>query len=130
MNSKSLSYLNLNAQTPYTYVKLNMVKHPSAYVLFSDVRNRSTETPYYSTATPGTGNWTTLATPQCYTTRFSSRHNNGGMSGFGDGHAAYYKYNVVVSSGGTVGAGYDPVNPNINWDVGGVGVPSGGASSD
>jgi prepilin-type N-terminal cleavage/methylation domain-containing protein/prepilin-type processing-associated H-X9-DG protein len=130
MNSKSLAYENINAQVPLVYVKQNMVKHPSAYVLFSDVRNRSTETPYSCVAPSGTGNWIVLATPQCYTTRFSSRHNGGGMITFSDGHASYYKYNIVVASGTPPGAGYDPGNPEINWDCEGNTVPSAGANSD
>ena len=125
MNSKSLAYENINANPPLVYVKQNMVKHPSSYVLFSDVRNRSNETPYTCVSAPGSGNWIVLATPQSYTTRFSSRHNGGGQITFSDGHAAYYKYNVVVSS-----MGYDPGNPNINWDCEGNVVPSAGGNSD
>jgi prepilin-type processing-associated H-X9-DG protein len=69
------------------------------------------------------GNSVDLATPQCYTTRFSSRHNQGGQITFSDGHAAYYKYNYVVNS-----AGYDPGDPDINWDCNGQTIPAGGGN--
>ena len=101
-----------------------MVAHPSAFVLFSDVRNRSLEIPYYGAA----DNQIILATPHGYTTRFSSRHNNGGNITFSDGHAAHYKYDYVVSDGtvqsanGTVAAGHDPGRYDINWDCGGNAV--------
>ena len=65
MNSKSL-----NSSPNATYLKSVMVAHPSAFVLFADVRNRSAEAPFAGTA----ANQIKLATPQVYTTRFSSRH--------------------------------------------------------
>ncbi len=124
MNSKSLTYLNVNANPPLFYVKQSMVRSPSAYVLFSDVRNRSQETPYAGSLS--SVNAETLATPQCYTTRFSSRHNGGGQITFSDGHAAYYKYNYVVTE---INNGpYDPGRPDINWDVTGNVVPPGNGS--
>ncbi len=122
-------YLN-GANPPIVNVKTTMVAHPSAYVLFSDTRNRSTEQPYYPyNATPSAGdNQLVLGTPQSYTTRFSSRHNQGGQIAFSDGHASYYKYKYVVSDGtvvltsglapGTTAApGADPGRPDINWDM-------------
>ena len=109
--------------------KISMVANPSAFVLFSDTRNRSQETPYYAEANNQypQGNSIQLATPQSYTTRFSARHGLGGQITFSDGHAAYYKYNYVVSDGtaicpngqyaGTkVPAGKDPGRSDINWD--------------
>jgi prepilin-type N-terminal cleavage/methylation domain-containing protein/prepilin-type processing-associated H-X9-DG protein len=121
MNSKSLANQNLNAVV--TTLKTTSVVHPSAFVLFSDVRNRSAETPYYGTA----ANQIILATPHCFATRFSSRHNKGGNITFSDGHAAFFKYDSVVSdgtavapagptAGQTVAAGKDPGRPDINWD--------------
>ena len=122
MNSKSLAYENINSVV--TVLKVNMVKHPSAFVLFEDVRNRSSETPFYGT----TANQIKLATPHGYTTRFSSRHNQGGQLTFSDGHASYYKYSYVVSPGpptSTMGPGYDPNQVDINWDCSGNPVPPG-----
>jgi prepilin-type N-terminal cleavage/methylation domain-containing protein/prepilin-type processing-associated H-X9-DG protein len=120
MNSKALANANLNAFVPQ--VKSSMVAHPSAFVLFSDVRNRSTETPYYGTV----ANQTDLATPHCYTTRFSSRHNKGGNITFSDGHSAYFKYDYVVADGlknPGIAAGKDPGNADLNWDCSGLRVP-------
>ena len=119
MNSKSLANEAANA-----ILKTTMVVHPSAFVLFSDVRNRSTETPYDGTM--GTGNAIVLATPHNYTTRFSSRHNSGGQITFSDGHAAYYKYNYVVTE--INGGPYDPGRSDIDWDVTGHVVPPGNGS--
>jgi len=125
MNSKStaLESLSLAFRLP---CKMSMVKQPSAFVMFSDVRYRSIEMPYYGS------NTNTLATPNCYTTRFSSRHNLGGQITFSDGHVSYFKYNYVVSDGvsevgpqGTIGPGYDPGRPDINWDYLGNIVPAG-----
>ncbi len=121
MNSKAVANLNISGNV--TCLRSSMVVHPSAFVLFSDVRNRSRETPYYGTA----DNQIKLATPHGYTTRFSSRHDQGGNIAFSDGHAAYFKYNYVVAdgagtvpSGPTAGhpvpAGHDPGRPDINWD--------------
>jgi prepilin-type processing-associated H-X9-DG protein len=108
MNSKSLASEAANA-----ILKTGMVVHPSAFVLFSDVRNRSDEKPYNGT----TANQIDLATPHCYTTRFSARHSSGGNITFSDGHAAFYKYHYVVDSGGR-----DPGNSDINWDCSGITV--------
>ena len=123
MNSKSLTYAkidNVNA-----ILKSQMIAHASSFVLFSDVRWRSQENPFSGSSV----NRNKLATPQCYTTRFSSRHSAGGNITFSDGHASYYKYGYVVSDGisdPSIPAGYDPGRPDINWDCSGVTVPAGG----
>jgi prepilin-type N-terminal cleavage/methylation domain-containing protein/prepilin-type processing-associated H-X9-DG protein len=131
MNSKSTANESISSPTTIP-CKTTMVAHPSAFVLFSDTRYRSMEQPYYPfNANPPSGdNQLVLGTPQSYTTRFSSRHNKGGQITFSDGHAAYYKYDYVVSDGTatavnlngqtyTVSAGKDPGRPDINWDVAG-----------
>jgi prepilin-type N-terminal cleavage/methylation domain-containing protein/prepilin-type processing-associated H-X9-DG protein len=124
MNSKS----TVN-ETPANYpsgtslaLKSGMIVHPSAFVMFSDVRDRSDDLPFYGSA----ANQIDLATPHCYTTRFSARHNKGGNITFGDGHAGFYKYNYVVADGiqnPSISAGHDPGAPDINWDCSGVTVP-------
>jgi prepilin-type N-terminal cleavage/methylation domain-containing protein/prepilin-type processing-associated H-X9-DG protein len=124
MNSKSLANLNISATV--TILKTTMVAKPSAFALFSDCRNRSAETPYQGSA----ANQLDLATPHCFTTRFSSRHSLGGNITFSDGHAAYYKYDYVVADSSTIipsgpkagqpaGAGKDPGRPDISWDCAG-----------
>ena len=129
MNSKSLANENISLGGP-TMLRLNLVAHPSAFVLFSEVRNRSAELPYFP---PGDPNQILLATPHCYTTRFSARHGQGSLITFSDGHAAYYKYKYVVSdgtavapSGPTAGQmvapGHDPGRTDINWDCAGFPV--------
>jgi prepilin-type N-terminal cleavage/methylation domain-containing protein/prepilin-type processing-associated H-X9-DG protein len=132
MNSKSVANetytANINAVVTII-LKTSMVANPSSFVLFSDVRNRSAETPYLGTS----ANQIVLASPQCYTSRFSSRHNQGGNITFSDGHAAFFKYNYVVSDGTTVLAsgdnagqtaiaGGDPGRPDLNWDCAGFPV--------
>ena len=126
MNSKSLANENISLGGP-TVLKMSMVAHPSSFVLFSDVRTRSAEQPFYPM---GDANQFVLATPHGYTTRFSSRHNQGGQITFSDGHAAHFKYGYVVSdgtaiipsgpnAGRTAAAGHDPGRPDINWDCAG-----------
>src|SRR6516165_1780987 len=129
MNSKSIANENISAGGP-TKLRMNMVAHPSSFVLFSDVRNRSDEQPFYPL---GDANQFVLATPHGYTTRFSSRHNQGGQITFSDGHAGHFKYNYVVSdgtiispsgpsAGQPVAAGHDPGRPDVNWDCAGYPV--------
>ncbi len=121
MNSKSIANENLSAYVPT--LRTSMVVHPSAFVLFSDGRDRSLEVPYYGTP----DNQVLLATPHSYTTRFSARHNLGANITFSDGHAAYYKYTYVVSDGTAINptgpmagkvvvAGHDPGRSDLNWD--------------
>jgi len=120
MNSKSLANEQINNVN--AILKTGMVAHPSNFVLFSDVRTRSSEAPYFGNA----ANKVDLATPHCYTTRFSSRHNGGGNITFSDGHSAYFKYTAVVADGVSnpaIAPGKDPGNPEINWDANGVRVP-------
>jgi prepilin-type N-terminal cleavage/methylation domain-containing protein len=133
MNSKSTA--NEDVTGVGVRLKTMMIAHPSAFVLFADVRNRSAETPYYASAGDQlpNGNSVDLATPQVYTTRFSSRHGNGGQMTFSDAHAAYFKYSYVVSdgtavassgptAGQTVAPGHDPGRADINWDCQGFPV--------
>ena len=130
MNSKGPANINISANPPVVSIKVSMVVHPSAYVMFSDTRYRSMEQPYYPfNPNPSAGdNQLVLGTPQSYTTRFSSRHSKGGQITFSDGHASFYKYSYVVSdgtavlssgptAGQTAAAGKDPGRPDINWDM-------------
>lgn len=110
MNSKSLAN-----EPNATVLKASMIAHPSAFVNFSDVRDRSDDLPFNVV---GNANYLDLGTPHCYTTRFSARHSGGGDIAFSDGHVSFYKYSYVVNS-----AGDDPGNSDINWDCSGITVP-------
>jgi hypothetical protein len=94
-----------------------MVLRPSAFVMFSEGRTLISETPYYGTSEKSTD----LATPQVYTTRFSSRHTSGAIIAFSDAHAKYYKYSYVCYNNGTKPA--DPGLSDINWSCDGHTVP-------
>lgn len=127
MNSKAV--VNEQVNNINAVAKTSIIKHPSAFVLFSDVRNRTAETPFYQSSTD---NQYLLATPHNYTTRFSSRHNGGANISFGDGHAAFFKYDYIVADGVKAAAdgsgqvppiGHDTGQPDINWDVNGQRVP-------
>jgi prepilin-type N-terminal cleavage/methylation domain-containing protein/prepilin-type processing-associated H-X9-DG protein len=113
MNSKSLANQPTNAK-----LKASMIAHPSAFVNFSDVRDRSDDLPFVPL---GGANQIDLATPHCYTTRFSARHDAGANITFSDGHAARFKYGYVVNEKSNPGG--DPGNPDINWDCDGNTVP-------
>jgi prepilin-type N-terminal cleavage/methylation domain-containing protein/prepilin-type processing-associated H-X9-DG protein len=118
MNSKSLAYEQISDVN--AILKTQRIAHPSQFVLFSDVRYRSDETPYFGTQQ------TDLATPHSYTTRFSSRHSAGGNITFSDGHASFYKYPYVVADGvnpSAITAGHDPGRFDINWDCSANTVP-------
>lgn len=108
MNSKGMWEQDGTVQV--SKVKLSMVKRPSAFVMFSDNRVRSDETPYYGTDPIKAA---TLGSPQNYTSRFSSRHSGGGNIAFSDGHASYFKYSQVVVAHN--GKPSDPAKPNVNW---------------
>jgi prepilin-type N-terminal cleavage/methylation domain-containing protein/prepilin-type processing-associated H-X9-DG protein len=118
MNSKSLAN-----ESAGTLLKTWLIVHPSAFVLFSDIRDRSDDLPFYIV---GSANQTDLATPHCYTTRFSARHDSGGDITFADCHVQFFKYNYVVANGvqppGITG-GHDPGRQDINWDCSGGIVP-------
>jgi prepilin-type N-terminal cleavage/methylation domain-containing protein len=114
-NSKALANAPATGQPPYGFCKLSIVAHPSAFVMISEVRDRTDDLPNYSGQSE-------LATPECYTTRASARHNTGENIAFSDGHAQYFKYSYVVSqgkaptpAGNTPAAGGDPGEPDINW---------------
>jgi prepilin-type N-terminal cleavage/methylation domain-containing protein/prepilin-type processing-associated H-X9-DG protein len=117
MNSKGTDGLATNV-----LLRTSMIRNSSAFVLFSEVRTLIAETPY---AAPGTSYQKIICTPQCYTTRFSSRHSSGADIAFLDGHAAWYKYDyVVIPINGNNGLKPgDPGRSDINWSFDGHAVP-------
>jgi prepilin-type N-terminal cleavage/methylation domain-containing protein len=102
-------------------MKQQNVIRPSAFVLFSDVRTHLNETPFYGA---GTTNYYILGSPQCYTTRESSRHNAGADIAFSDCHVKYYKYTYICAN--INGVACDPGDPDINWAADGSTVPPAG----
>jgi prepilin-type processing-associated H-X9-DG protein/prepilin-type N-terminal cleavage/methylation domain-containing protein len=104
MNSKALDGL-----PPGTILKTSMIQKPSAFVLFSDVRTRSDESPFYGLA----ADQVDLGTPHCYTTRVSARHSRGPNIAFADGHVAGFKYRDICTNNGVKAA--DPGRPEVHW---------------
>lgn len=106
-------------------LRASLIKHPSAFVMFSDDRiNPADDQPWDSFSPAKTP--PVYGSPQCYTTRFSFRHNNGGNIGFSDGHVAYFKYSYAIVN--INGKPSDPGQPDINWgydgtSIDGVGQP-------
>ncbi len=113
MNSKALD----DQPASVLFLKSQLIRHPSAFVLFSDGRTRIDETPFYGV----TSKETDICKPQVYTTAFSSRHSAGGCITFSDNHAAYYKYDYVCSN--TPAKAADPGRADINWAADGTEVP-------
>ena len=115
MNSKGTDGLPANS-----LLKTSMISRPSAFVLFCDVRTREDESPYYGT---DPSKQKKVCSPQCYTTRFSSRHNAGADITFSDGHATYCKYSYVCVPRAGVPA--DPGMGDVNWSFDGHQVAPG-----
>jgi prepilin-type N-terminal cleavage/methylation domain-containing protein/prepilin-type processing-associated H-X9-DG protein len=113
MNSKGTEGLGANV-----LLKTSMIRNSSAFVLFSEVRSLAAETPY---AAPGTSYQKIICTPQCYTTRFSSRHSSGADIAFLDGHAAWFRYDYICVA--RDGKPADPGRGDINWSFDGHRVP-------
>jgi prepilin-type N-terminal cleavage/methylation domain-containing protein/prepilin-type processing-associated H-X9-DG protein len=104
INSKATNGLALGSGSTF---KSTTVLHPSAFVVLSDVRQNSAETPYYGSVPTND-----LACPRGGLNHLSSRHNAGANLSFLDGHSARYKYeNLCYPNGTKIGdAGRDDVN--------------------
>jgi prepilin-type N-terminal cleavage/methylation domain-containing protein/prepilin-type processing-associated H-X9-DG protein len=110
MNSKGVWDM---PQNPPTVLREMFIKHPSAFVMFSETRTHVSETPYY---TVGNVDYTLVGSPLCYTTRQSSRHNAGSNLVFSDGHVGYFKYSYICTTfNGANSEACDPGNSDINW---------------
>jgi prepilin-type N-terminal cleavage/methylation domain-containing protein/prepilin-type processing-associated H-X9-DG protein len=98
------------AATPF---RANVVRNPSAFVLFSDSRANSGEKPFYGSST-----YKDFGAPRGSLSHLSSRHAAGANLTFLDGHSAYFKYAYLAYQNGTkVG---DPGNPDVNWSYDGT----------
>jgi prepilin-type N-terminal cleavage/methylation domain-containing protein/prepilin-type processing-associated H-X9-DG protein len=117
MNSKGLygKYGTTEAGSDTSPLRVTIVKHPSAFVMFSDNKVNQADAEPWDTA-----NNNTLGSPQCYCSRVSMRHNQGANIGFSDGHAGYFKYNYLVVDVG--GKPSDPGQPDVNWGYDGTSV--------
>ena len=100
---------------PETPFRLTSAVNPSAFVVFSEERAHASETPYLGN-NPGD-----VSSSYNFTTRFSGRHNRGGNLVFGDGHAAWYRYDYVCVLRNNQPA--DPGRPDIQWAASGVQIP-------
>jgi prepilin-type N-terminal cleavage/methylation domain-containing protein len=112
MNSKGLAHAPASA----THLRASDVVHPSAFVMFCEGRTMIAEVPFYGS----TAKETDICKPQVYTTALSSRHTQGSILTFMDGHAGFYKYTDVCSNAVTIAA--DPGRPDVNWASDGVPV--------
>ncbi|MEI2723368.1 MAG: prepilin-type N-terminal cleavage/methylation domain-containing protein [Verrucomicrobiota bacterium] len=99
-----------------TNFSLAMIKSPSAFVCYTEVRTHSSELPFY-----GSDPTKNLGSSHANTSKFSSRHNAGANLTFADGHTAWFKYSSVCSNAVTKAA--DPGNPAIQWAYDGTPVP-------
>jgi prepilin-type N-terminal cleavage/methylation domain-containing protein/prepilin-type processing-associated H-X9-DG protein len=118
MNSKGIP----ESAPDGTILKQSGVAHPSAFVMFSDNRTHENETPYYGSTSV---NLDILGSPQCYTTRESSRHNGGANIMFSDAHVKYFLYPYICVP--INGQAADPGRPDINWVCDGTVVPPPGS---
>ncbi len=113
MNSQGLDQM----PTSVTHLKTSMVASPSRFVMFSEGRTLTTETPFYGSASKAAD----ICKPQVYTTAFSSRHTSGACITFADNHTAWYRYDYVCMNVGSKAA--DPGRPDIQWSADGHQIP-------
>lgn len=105
INFKGTNGLTLAPGTPF---KTSVVLRPSAFVVLSDARENSAETPYY-----GSNPTNDLACPRGSLNHLSGRHNAGANLNFLDGHSARFKYEYLCYPNGTrIG---DPGRGDVNW---------------
>jgi prepilin-type N-terminal cleavage/methylation domain-containing protein/prepilin-type processing-associated H-X9-DG protein len=112
MNSQGLAHAPPNI----TNLKVNMVRNPSLFVMFSEGRTLVGETPFYGSSQKQSD----ICKPQVYTTALSSRHDKGAVIAFMDGHDSYFKYTYACSN--AVSKAADPGRSDIQWAADGVTV--------
>ncbi len=105
----SVNYANA-AKTAITMPRMTSFKNPSAVVfLFDQVFDPVTEvvnsSPQYNSVNPADRQ-----------NSMASRHNNGGIINFFDGHAAYFKTKHIQNNPSTAGE-KEPLLPDVIWDV-------------
>jgi prepilin-type N-terminal cleavage/methylation domain-containing protein/prepilin-type processing-associated H-X9-DG protein len=114
MNHRGVS--GLDGAVQGVNFKVSSVLNPSAFVVFSDVRARTDELPFY-----GPDPERQLACSHTWVRRVSSRHAAGANIVFGDGHVGYYRYAYLCSN--LVSKAVDPGNPDVHWTFNGAPGP-------
>jgi prepilin-type N-terminal cleavage/methylation domain-containing protein len=112
MNSQGLTHSPSTVQ----FLKMDMVANPALFVMFSEGRTLIAETPFYG----NNQKQSDICKPQVYTTALSSRHNEGAVLTFTDGHTSYFKYTYACSN--ALAKAADPGRPDIQWAADGVPV--------
>ena len=92
-------------------LRMDHVLNPSAFVFLLDVRTQSNELPFYGPA----ANLGNLMSPQAYTSRAASRHDQGYNIAFADGHASWFKYSYACSNYNNNAKAVDAGVPDIQW---------------
>jgi prepilin-type N-terminal cleavage/methylation domain-containing protein len=114
MNSKALD----GQPASVVHLKNSMITiSPSKLVMFDEGRTLISETPFYGSAAKQSD----ICKPQVYTTALSSRHLNGSVLTFTDGHAAWFKYSYMCLN--TPAKAADPGVADISWSDDGHIVP-------
>jgi len=116
MNSQGLTGLNMPS-TDYNLKVSQLTVSPSKFVMFDEGRTLIAEVPFYG----NTSKEIDICKPQVYTTALSSRHSNGSVLTFADGHAQWFKYSYMCLS--TPAKAADPGDPDICWTANGSVVP-------
>jgi prepilin-type N-terminal cleavage/methylation domain-containing protein/prepilin-type processing-associated H-X9-DG protein len=112
INFKGTNGLSL---APGAAFKATDILHSSAFVVLSDARQNSQETPYF-----GTVSTNDLACPRGGLNHLSSRHDAGANLNFLDGHSARFRYDYLCFAKGTkIG---DPGHAEVNWGADGLAV--------
>jgi len=116
MNSQGLTGLNVPS-TDYNLKASQITVNPSKFVMFSEGRTLTTETPFYGSASKQAD----ICKPQVYTTALSSRHSGGCSLTFADAHASWFKYSYMCLN--TPAKAADPGVSDISWTANGSVVP-------
>ncbi len=111
--SYGINFKGTNGASPAPVpFKATVVKNPSAFVFFSDVRAHSGEVPFY-----GANPLHDLGAARGSLNHVSSRHSGGANLTFIDGHAANFRYDYLcIKKGAKIG---DPGNSDVNWSYDG-----------
>ncbi len=106
---------NLGAANTSLPLRAGVVRHPSAFVVFTDCRANSQEKTYATTSTD-------YGVPRGSLRHLGTRHDMGANLIFLDGHSSYFKYDYLAyPNGANVG---DPGRTDVNWTYDGTALTS------